>query len=258
MSILRLLSNDNFIAVNRTIAEEVGLEAAVVLGELASEYNYWQNAGKLEEGYFYSTIENLEKKTYLSGYNQRQALAELQEKGWISITKKGVPAKRYIKVNEENLILFFNNLSLKNLTTGDSDFERQEVKKFDGNKNINNENIEKEIKEDIPPIISPEETRKLLFKQFWEAYPKCKRKVDKKGCERKFIKIENLEQIFPDIMASLETWKREWIKNNNMYVPLTSKWINQEWWTASDERTETQTKFDEAADEHFRDFFPGG
>lgn len=260
MSILHLLSHDNFIAVNKTIAEEVGLEAAVILGELASEFNYWQSIGKLEDGYFYSTIENLEKKTYLSGHNQRQALAKLQEKGWISITKKGIPAKRYIKVNEENLLAFFNDLSLKILTTGDSNFEQQAVKNFDGNKNIDNKNIEEKYKEDIPPIMSPEEKRKLLFKQFWEAYPKCKRKVDKKGCERKFIKIENLEQIFPDIMASLEMWKRsrQWTKNNGEYIPLTSKWINQEYWTVTDERTETQTKFDEAADEHFSDFFMGG
>jgi hypothetical protein len=103
----------------------------------------------LEEGFFYSTIENLEKKTFLSGHSQRQALAKLQEKGWIDIAKKGIPAKRYIIINEENLIMFFNNLSLKILTTGDSNFEQQEVKNFDGNKNIRNENIEKDHELDI-------------------------------------------------------------------------------------------------------------
>lgn len=149
MSILHLLSNDNFITVNKSIAAEVGLEAAVILGELASEFVYWQNVGGLEEGFFYSTIENLEKKTFLSGHSQRQALAKLQEKGWIDIAKKGIPAKRYIRINEENLIMFFNNLSLKILTTGDSNFEQQEVKNFDGNKNIRNENIEKDHELDI-------------------------------------------------------------------------------------------------------------
>lgn len=149
MSILHLLSNDNFITVNKSIAAEVGLEAAVILGELASEFVYWQNIGGLEEGFFYSTIENLEKKTFLSGHSQRQALAKLQEKGWIDIAKKGIPAKRYIRINEENLIMFFNNLSLKILTTGDSNFEQQEVKNFDENKNIRNENIEKDHELDI-------------------------------------------------------------------------------------------------------------
>lgn len=128
------------------------------------------------------------------------------------------------------------------------------------NTNILNTNKEN-TNDDITPIIPAEiAKRKEMFKQFWEAYPKCKRKVDRKGCERKFIKIENLEQIFPDIMASLEMWKRsrQWTKDNGEYIPLTSKWINQEYWTVTDDRTETQTKFDEAADEHFRDFFPGG
>lgn len=109
------------------------------------------------------------------------------------------------------------------------------------NTNILNTNKEN-TKNDITPIIPAEiKKRKEMFEQFWKAYPTCKRKVDKKGCERKFIKIENLEQIFPDIMASLEVWKRIWIKDNNKFVPMTSKWINQEYWTVRDERTERQT-----------------
>lgn len=102
----------------------------------------------------------------------------------------------------------------------------------------------------IPPI-SPLEN---LFEEFWKAYPSCKRKVDKQGCKRKFLKIENLESVFPDIMASLEMWKREWAKEKNEYVPLTSKWINQQYWTVKDTRSEIEQKVDEVAATHFNDF----
>ena len=94
MSVLELLSSSNFISVNKSIAAEVGLEAAVILGELASEHNYWSSRNELEDGYFYSTVENLQEKTFLSGHNQRIALEKLAEKGWIDIKKKGLPAKR--------------------------------------------------------------------------------------------------------------------------------------------------------------------
>lgn len=106
-----------------------------------------------------------------------------------------------------------------------------------------------------PPIFPRENIdREAMFEQFWKAYPPCKRKVDKPGCKRKFLKIENLETIFPEIMASLEMWKREWAKEKNEYVPLTSKWINQQYWTVKDTRSEIEQKIDEAADKHFGDF----
>lgn len=111
------------------------------------------------------------------------------------------------------------------------------------NTNISNTNILNTKVLDNPPI-SPVDSRKLLFKQFWEAYPKCKRKVNKDGCEKKFIKIPDLEKIFPDIMASLEMWKKDWSKDNFEYVPMPSKWINQEYWTVTDMRTERQVTSD--------------
>lgn len=94
-------------------------------------------------------------------------------------------------------------------------------------------------------LVSDETKRKKeLFEQFWKAYPKCKRKVDKKGCEIAFLKIKDLENIFPDIMASLEAWKKEWSKDDYKYTPMTKKWINQEYWLVLDMRSERQ----EAAD----------
>lgn len=104
------------------------------------------------------------------------------------------------------------------------------------------------------PVISPVENRKKLFAQFWDAYPKCKRKVDRDGCEKKFIKIENLEQIFPDIMASLEVWKKDWARENFEYVPLCSKWINQKYWTIQDTRTERQAAADQILANNMQDY----
>ena len=104
------------------------------------------------------------------------------------------------------------------------------------------------------PVISPTENRKLLFKQFWDAYPPHERKVNYDGCEKLFIKIKNLEQIFPDIMASLEMWKKRWSKDDFKFVPTTHKWINQKYWLVTDTRTERQAAADQILENNMQDF----
>ena len=152
MGILQILATDNFITVNRTVASKVGLEAAVIFGELASEHNYWKEHSTEWDGSFYSTVENLEKRTFLSAHQQRQAIQRLEEQGWITMEKKGMPAKRYIRLNEDKITRSLNDQSLKILTTSDEKIERPVVKKLNGNNNIDKKNIEKEYrKEDSQP-----------------------------------------------------------------------------------------------------------
>lgn len=124
------------------------------------------------------------------------------------------------------------------------------------NTNISNTKVLNTKELDISPI-SPLENRKLLFKQFWDAYPPHERKVDYDGCEKLFVKIKNLEQIFPDIMASLEMWKIRWSKDDFKFVPTTHKWINQKYWLVTDTRTEKQALADEAAADFITNMFGG-
>ena len=148
MGILQLISTSNFITVNKDLIKELGLEEAILLGELASEYDYWNNKNEIEDDYFYSTIENIEEKTTLTAYKQRKCLENLKNKGIIDIQIRGIPAKRYIKINEEKVIEIFNNKLLKNLTTGCKKISQLEVKKLNGNNNIINNNINKNIKKE--------------------------------------------------------------------------------------------------------------
>lgn len=59
MTAISLLSNTDYILANKGIARRFGLDCAVFLGELASEYAYYESAGKLsDDGSFFSTVEN--------------------------------------------------------------------------------------------------------------------------------------------------------------------------------------------------------
>lgn len=145
MGILQLISTNNFITVNKDLIKKLGLEEAILLGELASEYDYWSNRNEIENGYFYSTIENIEEKTTLTAYKQRKCLENLRNNGIIDVQIKGMPAKRYIKINEEQVFQIFNNKLLKNLTTRNEISSQLDVKKFNGNNNIINNNINNNI-----------------------------------------------------------------------------------------------------------------
>lgn len=146
MNILQLLASSNFIPLNKTLIKEFGLEETIIFSELVSEFEYWTNNNGIDdEGYFYSTIENLEEKTTLSDHKQRKALKKLQEMKVLDVKICGLPAKRYIKINEEQVIKLFQNKFFKNLTTSSLNFKHQEVKKMNGNNNINNKNIDKNI-----------------------------------------------------------------------------------------------------------------
>ena len=165
MSILRLIANDNFIVVNKSLIHIFGLEETLILGELVSEYEYWRSRGELEGGWFYSTVENIEKNTSLSKHKQKKALENLQQAGVICYQRKGMPAKRYIKINEDVLEEVLLGKKVKNLTSSSQKvankkskfltsrsekIRHQEVKEFDrnNNKENNNKNNKKERKKE--------------------------------------------------------------------------------------------------------------
>lgn len=153
MSILMsILSNDGYIILNKYVMKALGLHEAILLGELCSEYIYWYKEEKLQDGFFYSTRENIEKETTLSPFQQRQALKKLTEMGLVEILEKDMPKKTYYKVNEEKVYKFlletdlnftdvkkFDDKTLNNLTSSDEKIIHQEVKKLEiNNNNINN------------------------------------------------------------------------------------------------------------------------
>lgn len=107
---LKFIAQHRFITLSMELAEKVGLEEAIILGALASEYELWTaNNSLTEDGYFYSTVENIEKKTTLSSHRQRNALNHLKELGIVDYKNQGCPPKRYVKIFEDALEKLFND-----------------------------------------------------------------------------------------------------------------------------------------------------
>ena len=127
------LAAGNYIAVNRSLIKVFGLEGAVLIGELASEAKYWNDRDKLEDGWFFSTIGNVEEATGLSGYQQRKALSELTKTGVVETAQKGIPKKRYVRIHFMELVNLVNDKSLKNFTTVGEETSPLESEKLDTN-----------------------------------------------------------------------------------------------------------------------------
>lgn len=237
------------------VALDVGINAAILYKNIQHwcEYNE-TNEKNFFNGYYWtfnSARAFKEQFPYLSEKQIRTALTVLEEKGYIktgNFNRLGCDRTKWYADTKKGKCI---------LPTGQMEVTHKANANDLQGKPIPNINTENNSNINIIPPISPTEKRKLLFKEFWDAYPKCKRKVDYDGCERAFIKIKDLENIFPDIMASLEMWKKDWSKDNFEYVPTTHKWITKKYWEVKDTRTEKQIAADEATTEFIDNIFGG-
>lgn len=144
--LLTQFANNNYGLYNKTLAKKIGLHESIFLGEIISEYDYWEKRGCLtEDGYFYSTVENVTESTTLSDYQQRSIIKHLIELNIIDMKISGMPAKRYFKIDEEQ----FYNILLEDVQSTEESKDQtkltassKESKEQDLNSvNTNNNNI---------------------------------------------------------------------------------------------------------------------
>ncbi len=82
MKILERLNPNNTVSFNRPIAHALGLAAALVYSALIKKQVYYEQREMLDsEGFFYSTIADLEESTSLSKRQQSGAIKALTDAG---------------------------------------------------------------------------------------------------------------------------------------------------------------------------------
>ena len=223
MNILQLLASSSFITLNKNVIKAVGLEEALLLGELCSEYDYWIKREELQNGYFFSTVENIEENTTLNDYKQRKALKSLQQLKIVDVKVKGLPAKRYFKINEEQLIKLLNIQYSNNLKYSSQNFKELDTKKFECNKNKQNKNKDNNKKINKKDLENE-------FNELWELYP---RKQGKKKALDKYIQcIKNNITNYEIVKQGIINYNRHIEKNkvSSKYIKQGSTWFNQECW----------------------------
>lgn len=104
--VLNSIANDGFILTNKKLCFAFNINTSVLLGELASKYRYFKQRKMLtEDGWFFCTVEDLYKSTSITRMTQFRIIKELEKLGILFTQQRGIPQKRYFKINFENSYL---------------------------------------------------------------------------------------------------------------------------------------------------------
>lgn len=142
-----ILKPSGYVVVNKKLMKILGIDGALLFGELLSEYDYYLEHDQLtDDDCFFSKAENIENNISMSAYRQREAIKTLKSYGLVDVELRGVPAKNYYRLNISNIQDFLNsdvkNFDNKILTTVSSEkLLDPDVKNFDNS--YKNNNIEK-------------------------------------------------------------------------------------------------------------------
>ena len=107
---LNLFNSGNSISVNRPLAHAFGVNAAIVYGALLGKHLYYLQHDMLkDDGWFYSTIADLQESTSLTRRQQERGIDTLVRAELIETSVKGLPARRYFRIIERTLENVVNN-----------------------------------------------------------------------------------------------------------------------------------------------------
>lgn len=115
---LQLLTElgDNLI-VNRKVIKLLGTEEAIFLGELIAKYSLWEERDDLDkDGFFYCTENKIKELTSWGWEKQNKILKKLEDNKIIEKVNRGLPLKRYIRLNISKIIDLYRgtvNLNLE-------------------------------------------------------------------------------------------------------------------------------------------------
>ncbi len=90
-----VLNPDNTISFNRPLAHAIGLSETILYGALVAKWYYYSERDMLDEdGWFYSTVPDLQESTSLSEKQQKRCIKALIDLELIKCETRGMPARR--------------------------------------------------------------------------------------------------------------------------------------------------------------------
>lgn len=152
----QLLMSSNYYVLNKQIVKSLGIETAFMLTTLIEASDGLAN----EDGWFYKTSPSLGEETGLSNHKQSKIIEELIKLGILEQENKGMPMKRYFRINFNKIEELVFKKDLKNSNANIKENEKQGFKNFESkdlknsnaciekisnNKELNNNNLNKEL-----------------------------------------------------------------------------------------------------------------
>ena len=148
----QLLMSSNYYTLNKQIVKSLGIESAFLLTILIEASDGLSD----DEGWFYQTIEKIGELTGIGRHKQDKIIKDLIELKILEQKNKGVPCKRYFKINYpmiENLVFFnsqtslseINKLDCKKETNLSAENSQTRLSEIDNNKEYIINNLNKEL-----------------------------------------------------------------------------------------------------------------
>ena len=110
--LLNILGSDAYWVLNKKLVKHLGCDATLLLQHFI-DLQYKLFGG--DE--FYQQQERITEETSLGEHIIRECVKKLNKFGLLSITKKGLPAKNWYYIHEEQVVRMLNNQWSENLTT---------------------------------------------------------------------------------------------------------------------------------------------
>ena len=148
----QLLMSSNYYTLNKHVVKTLGIEPAFLLTILIEASDGLAD----EEGWFYQTIEKIGELTGIGRHKQDKIIKDLIESKILEQKNKGVPCKRYFKINYEMIENLVFQKQQSSLSQNDKLDCKKETNLFvknsqtslsqnDNNKEHNINNINKEL-----------------------------------------------------------------------------------------------------------------
>lgn len=148
----QLLMSSNYYTLNKQIVKSLGIESAFLLTILIEASDGLAD----DEGWFYQTIEKIGELTGIGRHKQDKIIKDLIELKILEQKNKGVPCKRYFKINYsmiENLVFFnpqtslseIDKLDCKKETNLSDENSQTRLSEIDNNKEYIINNLNKEL-----------------------------------------------------------------------------------------------------------------
>lgn len=234
MGVIDLIRSDNYLILNRVFIWELGLNPAILLCELANQSAHFDKDNKLEtfndeEGYFFEKISEMELRTGLSRKEQDTALKVLRDRGLIKSLVKGLPAKRYFKIDEDKAIELF--LKSKSRMSEKGKVEGRKKTEYDVEKRQAGLIIEENKKENKLREKTTQKIPLQKFGKFVELLPEDYEKFCKEHTklviddliERMNDYLEAHGGVYKSYAAALRTWIKNQKQNPQKGGPLSQE-----------------------------------
>lgn len=202
---------------------------------LTAEYKARCIHGKsIKRGQRLCSVENLAVELGLSIRQTRTALEHLKSTG--EVTTKTSPQGTVITVKN-----YVEYQTATNDMSGDRQTTDKQVVKQTTNKRQTTDKptSNKEINNNIPPISPKGDEYSSDFLEFWEEYPKG-RKRSKPTAWRAWKKLRPDAALRATILNALRKHSQsaDWLKDGGQFIPYPATWLNQRRWEDEIDDTE--------------------